>query len=206
LARIFDPFFTTKFTGRGLGLAAVHGIVRGHKGAIRVASQPGKGTTFRVYFPAVGPPATRHESEVPPTVWRGRGVVLVVDDEEIVRGLARRLVEEAGFSALTARDGEEAVRLYRQYRDDIACVLLDLTMPRMDGAETLSELRRISPDVRVILSSGFGEERATAKVSGLGSAGFLQKPYRYDALVAALRKAVAGDPSGFHTARPAAIP
>jgi CheY-like chemotaxis protein len=201
LGKIFDPFFTTKFTGRGLGLAAVHGIVRGHKGAIRVVSQPVQGTTFQAYFPAGGPPAAAERREAPATRWRGSGTVLVVDDEELVRDLARRMVEEAGFSVLTAADGEEAVQLYRQHGDAIACVLLDLVMPRMDGAETFRELRRIAPEVRVILSSGYSEEGATAKFSGMGLAGFIQQPYQLDTLVDALRKALASDAKGGESER-----
>jgi PAS domain S-box-containing protein len=192
LARIFEPFFTTKFTGRGLGLAAVHGIVRGHNGAIQVLSELGKGTTFRVLFPANGSAAPASRTDATATAWRGRGTVLVVDDEEIVRKLATRMIEQIGFSVLTANDGEAAIGLYREHRDAIACVLLDLTMPKMDGAETFRELHRISPDVRVILTSGFSEEGATERFSDLGLAGFIQKPYQFDTLLETIRAAVGG--------------
>jgi two-component system, cell cycle sensor histidine kinase and response regulator CckA len=200
LGRIFDPFFTTKFAGRGLGLAAVHGIVRAHHGAIRVRSTLGSGTTFQVYFPAsaLSTEAARDESAVPP--WCGTGCVLVVDDEILVRQSAQRMIEEAGFSVLTAHDGEDAVRVYREYVDKITCVLLDLTMPKMDGAETFGELRRLHPGVRVILSSGCGEEWAMARIAGLGWAGFIQKPYQYAEIVSRLREVCAmpvqGPPGG----------
>jgi two-component system, cell cycle sensor histidine kinase and response regulator CckA len=182
LQNIFDPFFTTKFTGRGLGLAAVHGIVRGHRGAIQVTSEPGTGTTFQVFFPASGPSVSVADDETPTISWRGDGTVLIVDDEEIVRDIARRIAEQAGFSVLVAGDGEEAIRLYRQHQNRITCVLLDLTMPKMDGVATLRELRRIHPEVHVILSSGYGEEGATKGCSELGLAGFIQKPYELDTM------------------------
>ena len=191
MAKIFDPFFTTKFTGRGLGLAAVQGILRGHKGGIRVTSKPGQGTKFQVVFPAIESPASIPAGEsASAKPWHGTGTVLVVDDEEVVRSLARKMVEIAGFSVLTASDGEEAVRLYREHKDEIACVLLDLTMPKMGGEEAFRAIRQVSPSVRVILSSGYSEETATGRFSGLGLAGFIQKPYQLDTMIATLRRAV----------------
>ena len=187
--------FTTKFTGRGLGLAAVHGILRGHKGGIRVTSKPGKGTSFQVMFPAIeSPVAISADDSILAKPWHGSGTVLVVDDEEIVRSLAKRMIEEAGFSVLTANDGEEAVRLYREHQNEIACVLLDLTMPKMNGEETFRAILQISSDVRVILSSGYSEESATGRFSGMGLAGFIQKPYQLDTMIATLREAVAVHP------------
>jgi PAS domain S-box-containing protein len=193
LAKIYDPFFTTKFTGRGLGLAAVHGILRGHTAGIRVASKPGQGTKFEIFFPAIESPApARAEDAAPAPPWRGDGTVLVVDDEETVRDLARRMIELAGFSVLTACDGEEAIGVCRERREDIACVLLDLTMPKMNGEETFRELRQFFPGIRVVLSSGYTEESVSSRFSDLGLAGFIQKPYQSDTLIATLRKAVTG--------------
>lgn len=201
LARIFDPFFTTKFTGRGLGLSAVHGIVRGHQGAIHVSSHPGRGTTFRVFLPASKATA-QFESAGESLSVRETGTILIVDDEELVRSLARRMAEHAGFTVLSASGGREAIRIYRQHQAEIRCVILDLTMPDLDGLETFWELRRIRPDVRVVVSSGYNEETATERFAGQHVAGFLRKPYQSSTLITALRSALESSPV---TARPAQV-
>jgi CheY-like chemotaxis protein len=193
--KIFDPFFTTKFTGRGLGLAAVLGIVRGHGGALKVYSQPGRGTTFKILLPAsqqpaeksVGTSATKQE-------WAGSGVILVVDDEENVRITAKRMLEIGGFTVLTAEDGRKALEVFRSRADEIGAVLLDLSMPHLGGEETFRELRRIRPDVRVILSSGYNEEQTTNRFAGKGLAGFVQKPYGVGTLVERIRQALEAPP------------
>lgn len=177
-ARMFEPFFTTKATGRGLGLAAVLGIVRGHQGAARVYSEPGVGTSFKLLFPAYQATADDQAVSPAPLGWAHRdGTVLVVDDEETVRGVAGDMLVKLGFRVLLARDGLHALELFRARRAEIVCVLLDLTMPELDGEETFRELRRIQPEVRVLLMSGYNEQDALARFVGKGLAGFIQKPF-----------------------------
>ena len=189
-ARIFEPFFTTKFTGRGLGLSAMQGIVRGHHGGIRVYSEPGKGSTFKLIFPAgVGgvPAATEAQAE---EGWRGSGLVLVVDDEAGVRQVASALLASMGFTVVTADDGLEALARYQASTEPIRVVLMDLTMPRMDGTETFRELRRLDPTCRVVLTSGYNQQDAVQDFLGKGLAGFVQKPFLHEDLQRAMREAL----------------
>ncbi len=178
LARIFDPFFTTKFVGRGLGLAAVHGVVRGHSGGVRVESRPGRGTTFTILFPAYAPRAAEGSAEA-----QRLTTVLVVDDEDIVRRTARSVLEQSGFSVVCAENGRMATDIVRRSGDRIDVVLLDLAMPVMDGEATFRALQAVRPGIRVVLSSGYQEAEALRRFSRKDLAGFIQKPYTNKRLV-----------------------
>ena len=190
--RVFEPFFTTKFTGRGLGLSAVLGIVRGHQGALQVASTPGQGTTFKVLFPAAPPvgPQSASPPRAPLGAWQGMGIVLLVDDEDSVRTLGARMLERIGFQVLVASDGQEALELYQVRQGEIVLVLLDLTMPYMDGEETFQQLRCFDPQVRVVMTSGYTETEMALRFTGQPRCGFLQKPYTLEGLTRCLREAL----------------
>ena len=190
MARIFDPFFSTKPTGRGLGLSAMLGILRGHQAGLKIYSEVGRGSTFKAFFPA----APGHASQAPAAETTSEtaltGTILLVDDESAILNTIGPALEAMGLRVLLARDGVEAVECVRSAPDSIDLVLMDLTMPRMDGREACQSMRRIRPDVRVILSSGYNEQESIKPFADKDLAGFLQKPYTLEDLRAALRKAL----------------
>jgi PAS domain S-box-containing protein len=176
-ARIFEPFFTTKFVGRGLGLSAVSGIVRSHKGILNVASSPGEGATFKVFLPAVADSRNAAESGAAGTKLEGSGSVLVVDDESCVRNLAQAALKKYGYTVLVAEDAVSAMEILRQARQPIAVVVLDLSMPRMNAQQAVERIHSGWPETRILLSSGYDEEEVLGRFRGTQLAGFLQKPY-----------------------------
>ncbi len=191
LKRIFDPFFSTKHHGRGLGLAALLGIVRRHRGALNVESRPGKGTSFRIFFPVSEKQKhdARTAAAVPVGDQRLSGTVLLVDDEPSIRNIGAQLLELLGVHVMTAADGEEALHVFRACRQmavgperQIRCLILDLTMPRMDGLEAMIELRRMDPQLPILLASGYTEQEITARLNEVRPNGFIQKPYSLDTL------------------------
>ena len=192
LPKIFDPFFTTKRSGRGLGLCAMIGILRGHHAGLDIDSEPGKGSTFKVYFPA----GARDVDAVPPPVAAGpfavpRGIALVVDDEVSLRRLLAEMLREQGFQVLEAANGLEAVAFVQEHRSAVTLVLMDMTMPKMNGEEAFRAIRSLEPRLPVILCSGYNEQEAVQRFLGKGLAGFLQKPFGQGALENAVRAALA---------------
>ncbi len=187
--KLFEPFFTTKFTGHGLGMSAVLGIVRGHQGTIRVSSLPEQGTTFKVLLPVSDKPvqADTSLSDKINNDEAGTGTILVVDDEAAIRDITSQLLQDIGYTTLTAVDGADGIETYRQYQQDIVAVILDMAMPNVDGKTCFTRLQSINPDVKVLLTSGYDELESTTRFAGQGLAGFIQKPYQPETLKARLQ-------------------
>ncbi|ATX82458.1 PAS domain S-box-containing protein [Mariprofundus ferrinatatus] len=190
---IFDPFFTTKETGSGLGLAALLGIVRSHGGALMLKSEVGAGSCFTIYFPALATTAITdaEEAHLPGSELPGQlqGTVLVVDDEESVSDVARRILEREGLNVISAANGEAGLEQFNKHADEISLVLLDLTMPVLDGEQTFRMMHAVHPEIPVLLSSGFSETEAVSRLQQQGLAGFVRKPYTRNALLHAVVEA-----------------
>ena len=189
LSRIFDPFFTTKFTGRGLGLAAVLGIVRAHSGGITVASTPGEGTEMSIFLPVCEDGEIPGEKDSLHSVNDGNGRILLVDDEDSVRSVTGKILHKLGYEVVYACNGREAVELVSENREGFHCIIMDFTMPVMDGFEAFEKINEIDPEARIIISSGFARDEVLKKFSGKKHAGILHKPYSIDEVSLAVKKA-----------------
>jgi len=184
LGKVFDPFFSTKFTGRGLGMAAVMGIIRSHTGAIKVSSVKNEGSVFTALFPIQGislrPAAIDNEDDRSAA---DRGTVLLVDDDEMVMDIGNQFLKRMGYTVLTASSGQKALDLFKQSPNHIDCLLLDFTMPGMDGLETMQEIKKIRPDVRIIISSGYTRQQIEDRFARIGPPDdFIQKPFEMKTL------------------------
>ena len=194
MRRIFEPFYTTKFTGRGLGMSAVLGIVSAHRGAIQLTSQPGQGTSFKIYLPVLSrdSAAEAASQQASPEQWQGSGTILLVEDEVQVKLIAGSLLQKLGFTVIEASDGKEALELYHTMAADITLVVTDMGMPVMDGYELFRELKKLDPKLPIIISSGFGDIDVTSRISGGDIAGLISKPYSFDKLRDVLKSVVEG--------------
>jgi PAS domain S-box-containing protein len=191
--RIFEPFYTTKFTGRGLGLSAVLGIIAAHKGALQVFSQPGKGTTFKIYLPISSNSDSSKDDSIdqrPAELWRGSGTVLLVEDEESIMSVAQSMLESLGFEVIEACNGKEALEMYRKNAREIDMVLTDIGMPVMNGYTLIRELKTLSPQLPIIVSSGFGDTMVTSKIPKEAIAEMVSKPYNFDHMREVLKRVV----------------
>jgi len=193
-AKIFDPFFTTKSEGRGLGLAVVHGIVLSLNGTIRISSEVGKGTQVRILLPGIEAEFGKASTE-PARINQGlgpgrRATVLVVEDEEPLRRAVSRMLAKSGYEVTEAANGTDAIELLRDQTGRIDCLLLDLTIPGSDSREVLAEAIRTRPDIKIILTSAYGEQIVGAKLSAPQICGFVRKPFQFGDLVEKLRIAI----------------
>jgi len=192
--KIFDPFFTTKKkgVGTGLGLAMVYNIIKQHKGFIDVYSEEGIGTTFKIYLPILYNEKTTEQKSENENIEKGEGLILVIDDEEIMATLAKDILEECGYQIIFANDGKEGLEVFKNNYKSIKAVLLDMIMPKMDGKSTYINMKKINPDIKVLLTSGFKQDDRVNDILSLGVQGFIQKPYSFEKLAKSMMKLIKG--------------
>lgn len=202
LKRIFDPFFTTKFTGRGLGLSAVIGIVKANKGYIDVRSKVGEGTTFSVFLPQAPDNGEEDEKENDALSnddrgrWKGWGTILVVEDEPVIREVSEFFLKELGFEVVLAKDGREGVELFREHQNRVTVVMMDLNMPNMHGEQAFEAIRAIRADVPVLVVSGYSEQEVVRRFSRAKGAQFLRKPFMGSQLAEKLKVCLEASETG----------
>gem|GEM_PF-1703139 len=188
MSKIFDPFFTTKEYGRGLGLSTIMGILRAHHGTIKVYSEVGKGTTFKLFFPTTTDIHEKQQEVEDTTPWKGKGLILLADDEPVVLQVTAKMLEKLGLDVITAKDGREALQLFEKYQKELSAVILDITMPHLDGIDTARIIRSKLPDLPIFLSSGFSKHSVNKNDVDFFIQGFLSKPYNINTIIKSLKK------------------
>ena len=191
LEKAFEPFFTTKEKGKGtgLGLSSVYGTIKSHNGYIELKSEPGKGTRAEIYLPLTQS-VEQKTTMAPGRIFKGRGAVLFVDDEDVVREMASEIIKELGYSVITARDGQEALEYYQTHSDDIDLVVLDIIMPRLGGYECFKAMKAVNPKLKAVASSGYVVNDEVRKMLDQGAMGFIQKPFSIKTFAEAIQAAL----------------